>query len=650
MNRKRMTGVWAAAIAAGTALMLGLAAPTARGQCEVLDLVSGATAPTPSASNLVPGSVGDDRAVAGLTPPFPLRFFGQTFTIFGVSSNGVLQLGGGGVDGEWVNTALPNGQFGPAIFAFWDDLRTDTVSGGGVFTATTGTIGTRVFEVRWVAIPLNNGDALGFSVFFYESPLQPDFVISYAPGTLPRSQGSSATIGVQLSGTGPSSAFSLNTASVTSGLVLKPCPEAAFTYQGRLTNGGTVVNGTANLTFVAVDGSGTALGASVSKPATPVVDGVFTVQLPTEMLGNPSIGAARLRITANGTTLSPDQPVTLAPFANRARVALNAVSAATATTATTATTAASASSVPWTGVTGVPANVANAFSPWAASGANISFTGGFAGIGTASPAAALHVVGPASLNTALIESANPNGSWLNLSALPNGGRNWSLASTGSSSVEGPGRFMIRDTTGGVIRMLIDPTGNVGVGTIAPASRLHLAVGSGGIGSNWHIRLSNAAVSAPFDTGGIRQSDSGFLEASNTLTGVFARLSSLGTWTAVSDGRLKKDVQRAEPADMLSKALRVRPVNFHWIDGRINGGELDFGVIAQELEEVMPGLVVKPDANSEAGQPRTVDYSKLGLVAIGAVQQLKAEGEVKDRRIKELEERLAKLERMMSGAR
>jgi hypothetical protein len=128
---------------------------------------------------------------------------------------------------------------------------------------------------------------------------------------------------------------------------------------------------------------------------------------------------------------------------------------------------------------------------------------------------------------------------------------------------------------------------------------------------------------------MRLSDGGFLELTNradTTGALFARLSSVGTWTAASDSRLKSNVTAA--TGNLAAAMRLRPVNFRWNET----GMEDFGLIAQEVRAVMPGMVT----GDEAKQMLTVNYSQLSVVAIGAIQELKAENDALRARLERLE--------------
>jgi len=164
------------------------------------------------------------------------------------------------------------------------------------------------------------------------------------------------------------------------------------------------------------------------------------------------------------------------------------------------------------------------------------------------------------------------------------------------------------------------TTNAGIGLTNPSPDVRLEISKQSVGSGWHMYLSNPGAPTQFNRTGMRVSDVGFFEISPGISsGQFARLSGAGNWTAVSDARLKTDIW---PADgMLDCALKLRPVYFHWLNGdesRGTAGE-DFGLIAQEAREVLPRLVT----GDEAKETLTVNYSQLSVVAIGAIQELKA---------------------------
>ena len=119
----------------------------------------------------------------------------------------------------------------------------------------------------------------------------------------------------------------------------------------------------------------------------------------------------------------------------------------------------------------------------------------------------------------------------------------------------------------------------------------------------------------------------------------------------SDMRLKKDVESLDGA--LDKVLKLRGVTFYWknkaemaaakgkdVKNMSYGfsDEKQIGVIAQEVEEVLPELVVTDNEGFKA-----VKYENLTPVLIEAVKELKAE---KDELQKEVEELKRMVEELM----
>ncbi len=196
--------------------------------------------------------------------------------------------------------------------------------------------------------------------------------------------------------------------------------------------------------------------------------------------------------------------------------------------------------------------------------------------------------------------------------------------------------------------------SVGIGSPAPLAKLEVnAVGQDGLyvhtnnSSPWAIRIGNDAVSDQNFKTGMYVADTGLFRVTTRAglpNGTYTQLGTNGAWTAPSDARLKTDVT---PADgLLSAALRLRPVNFKWIaDGP--RGKADFGLIAQEVKDVLPVLVT----GDEHADMLTLNYSQLSVVAIGAIQEqqaqikaLRDQNDAKQREIDDLKARLERLER------
>ncbi len=214
-------------------------------------------------------------------------------------------------------------------------------------------------------------------------------------------------------------------------------------------------------------------------------------------------------------------------------------------------------------------------------------------------------------------------------------RTWTIQSSGVNSTPASlnGTFQIIDRTGSASRLLIDTNGNVGIGTTTPVALLDLTTGSLGT-ADWQMVLNNSSNTSL--RGGARLSNSGFFDVTNNANSTnptFARLGNSGAWTNVSDARLKTDVASAE--GNLAAAMKLRPVTFRWK----TDGTQDFGMIAQEVREVLPMLVI----GDESKEKLTVNYSQMSVVAIGAIQEQQQAITLLQAENAELKARLAAIE-------
>ena len=94
----------------------------------------------------------------------------------------------------------------------------------------------------------------------------------------------------------------------------------------------------------------------------------------------------------------------------------------------------------------------------------------------------------------------------------------------------------------------------------------------------------------------------------------------GNVTAYSDARLKTNVNTIN--DALSIVGKLRGVSFDWKES----GKHSIGVIAQEVEEVIPEVVLTQQVKDPTGEKevKSVDYGKIVGVLINAINELKAE--------------------------
>ena len=95
-------------------------------------------------------------------------------------------------------------------------------------------------------------------------------------------------------------------------------------------------------------------------------------------------------------------------------------------------------------------------------------------------------------------------------------------------------------------------------------------------------------------------------------------------TTASDKRLKENIKELPYG--LDDVMKMRAVEFDWKKDKANGKERghDIGVIAQEMEEIVPEVVKEYEGLQGKDDFKAVDYSKLVPVLINAIQELKEE--------------------------
>lgn len=125
----------------------------------------------------------------------------------------------------------------------------------------------------------------------------------------------------------------------------------AFNFQGRLNDGTNPANGAYDLQFSLFNSitGGTQIGATIQRPNTVFINGVFSVNLDfgAAAFNNPNAVFIEISVKPNGspnafTILGPRQQLTVVPYAVRASTAANADNAANAVNAQNATNATNA--------------------------------------------------------------------------------------------------------------------------------------------------------------------------------------------------------------------------------------------------------------------------------------------------------------------
>jgi hypothetical protein len=135
--------------------------------------------------------------------------------------------------------------------------------------------------------------------------------------------------------------------------------------------------------------------------------------------------------------------------------------------------------------------------------------------------------------------------------------------------------------------------------------------------------------------GIRGATTGF---NNAIPVLIDGAGQLGT--ANSSARFKDNI--ADMGDASAGLMALRPVTFHYkADQSAEGRTLQYGLIAEEVAEVYPKLV----ARSADGQIETVMYQYLPPMLLNEIQKQQRTIAAQAARLAELEERLARMERL-----
>jgi hypothetical protein len=167
---------------------------------------------------------------------------------------------------------------------------------------------------------------------------------------------------------------------------------------------------------------------------------------------------------------------------------------------------------------------------------------------------------------------------------------------------------------------------------------NIYIGSGGKATdNATIRIGGTFQTSFFVTG-VRGITTGNNDA---IPVVIDSGGQLGTIS--SSRRFKEDIQ--DMGDASTGLLRLRPVTYRYQKPFADGSKpIQYGLIAEEVEEVYPDLV----ARSADGQIETVKYQVLDSMLLNEVQRQHDQIVSQNGEIRALEERMAKLESALAA--
>lgn len=206
---------------------------------------------------------------------------------------------------------------------------------------------------------------------------------------------------------------------------------------------------------------------------------------------------------------------------------------------------------------------------------------GLVGIGTAAPSAQVHILSSSAAPLIVEGTSNPT---LEIKG-PNDRRVYfAQTSTGAAEINvRNGSDDMSFSTGNFERLRISASGNLGINTVSPAYKLHVA----GTGTVAYFQDGAASCSIiPTNAGSV---------------------------TCSSDERLKRNIQSVSDALSLESILKLRTVTYEW---KHKGNERHTGYVAQEVEKIAPEFI-----NTDANGYKQVSYSAFIPWITGAIKEM-----------------------------
>lgn len=238
------------------------------------------------------------------------------------------------------------------------------------------------------------------------------------------------------------------------------------------------------------------------------------------------------------------------------------------------------------------------------------------GIGTASPATLLHIVG---------SGPSPQGRLQNTDDAPvavdfvTDLETWRISQNQPPDSLVLDAFFIHQAGPNLTRFLALEAGCPGTSEVLRINRDDRRVGIGGLPTAGGLLTVHSDIRIGTGTTGCVTDADG-----TSIAG-----------TRSSDLRFKRDIKPFP--ETLEKLAQLQPVSFHWraeeFPNRGFGASESFGLIAQQVEETLPELVTK-----DAEGYKAVRYNKLPLLLLQALKELKAQNDELRARVEQLERR------------
>jgi hypothetical protein len=222
-------------------------------------------------------------------------------------------------------------------------------------------------------------------------------------------------------------------------------------------------------------------------------------------------------------------------------------------------------------------------------------------------------------------SGNASGTGVFTIASPNSNtdRTLSLPDQTGTLLTGSGALNI-NASAPTSSLTLDASGNFMVGKTSGSRRLDVDSNSG---TTAVARFGNTTASG--NVSGIETSleSNGNNTSSYHFRGVTQNIGiwylyGNGTSSFTSDQRLKKNIATAR-GGYLDDLMQLRVVKYQWKNNDDDSVK-ELGLIAQEVEQVFPGLVQDSDVQFDGVTPKVLKGSVLPFMLLKAIQELKAD--------------------------
>ncbi|MEM9685558.1 MAG: tail fiber domain-containing protein, partial [Bacteroidota bacterium] len=206
------------------------------------------------------------------------------------------------------------------------------------------------------------------------------------------------------------------------------------------------------------------------------------------------------------------------------------------------------------------------------------------------------------------------------------------------------RWAVFDNNASLERLSISSNGNVGIGITSPADKLDV---------RGTLRLSTSNNHARMYIGTIPGRGTGLVfEIKSAQHGSNRKIIWDGdnNWDSPSDERLKSNISQEK--NILERLVQLDVKRYNWKDTyNQKKAEPIIGFIAQEVKPLFPSLVGEVEDEEDKNKKlMTLKYASFGVLAVGAIKELRAEKDVEIAKhkqlIDELKTKVEKLEKQL----